>query len=106
MVDYISSDVKKYIVIIGPKTHTVGMNIRENLFGDNCLNLYEYFRDADALTADGVTLTETDMADIAAGNIPTSLMKEGDAVHLNAKGYSLLADKVYGKLYSLGYIPE
>ena len=106
MVDYISSDVKKYIVIIGPKTHIPNMSVRENLFGDNCLNLYEYFRDADALTADGVELTETDKADIAAGNIPTSLMREGDPVHLNAKGYSLLADKVYKKLNSLGYIPE
>lgn len=106
MVDYISSDVKKYIVIIGPKTHAPNMNVRENLFGDNCLNLYNYFRDADALTADGVELTETDKADIAEGNIPTSLMKDGDSVHLNAKGYSLLADKVYEKLNSLGYIPE
>lgn len=105
MVDYISSDVKKYIVIIGPKTHVYGMSIRENLFGDNCLNLYKYFRDADALTADGVVLTETDKADIAAGNIPKSLMRD-DNVHLNAKGYELLADKVYEKLNSLGYIPE
>ena len=58
------------------------------------------------MTADGVELTETDRADIAEGNIPTSLMKDGDKVHLNAKGYSLLADKVYEKLNSLGYIPE
>ena len=105
LVNYISSDCKKYIVIIGPKTHTVDIEVRENAFGDNCLNLYRYFRDAEALTTDGVELTETDISDIEAGNIPSSLMLD-DSIHLNAKGYELLANKVYEKLNELGYIPE
>ena len=48
-----------------------------------------------------ITPTEQDLADIAEGQIPTSLRT--DNVHLNQHGYTIVGTQVYTKGKSLGY---
>lgn len=52
----------------------------------------------------GITPTEQDTTDIAAGTIPSSL--RSDSVHLNADGYTAVGKFLADKIRSLGYMTE
>ena len=54
------------------------------------------------LTVAGITPTEQDETDIAAGTVPTSLRSDG--VHLNAAGYKALGTMLADKIVSLRYL--
>ena len=56
------------------------------------------------LTINGLTPTEQDTTDIAAGKVPESLRNDDDNVHLNAYGYTALGKMLADKIRSLGYV--
>lgn len=51
----------------------------------------------------GITPTQQDAADIAAGNVPTSLMASGSRVHFNANGYTVIGKLLVDKIRGMGY---
>ena len=76
----------------------------EAAFGNNCVNLREYCKEA-AYKDYKLTLTEQDRRDIASGEIPirfTYQNRHGEC-HLNSLGYKILGDLVYKKGVELGY---
>lgn len=76
-------------------------------FGEHYINVKPYLSSEEALKAKGLTVTEKDKEDIEAGRVPCSLRKsETDLIHLNDYGYTALAEKIYEKLQSLGYVEQ
>lgn len=99
----------KYIVIGLTWGYTsANDNINNHLreaFGDNFLDVKAYLASEQALTDAGITPTEEDLARIAGGHIPTSLIFS-DGVHFTSAGYTLIAQQVYEKMIELGYCAE
>ena len=80
-------------------------NINNHLreaFGGNFLDLKAYLASEQALIDAGITPTQEDLARIAGGHVPTSLIFS-DGVHFTSKGYELIAQQVYAKMIELGY---
>lgn len=74
-------------------------------YGNRYINLREYLANAETLKSAGVTPTQEDLERIEIGAFPKSLWQsESDNVHLNAIGYSLLANKVYETLQTLNWL--
>lgn len=72
----------------------------QQYYGNKYVNVRDYILNY-GLGDAGITPTTQDTADIAAGEIPTSL--RNDAVHFNAKGYEIVANLVYEHGKVLGY---
>lgn len=72
-------------------------------WGEHFLNTYDYLL-AHGLEDAGITPTEQDIADINAGDTPTSL--RSDEVHGTADMYKIIGRLVYEKLIELGYIAK
>lgn len=70
-------------------------------FGDHFLDIRSYFLE-DGLRDAGMDATDQDLADMAQGEIPSSLRV--DVVHGNSAFYRLIGEQVYKKLVELGYI--
>ena len=96
----------KYIVVGLTWGYTnANDNINNHLreaFGDNFLDLKAYLASEQALVDAGITPTEEDLARIAGGHVPTSLIFS-DGVHFTSAGYTLIAQQVYQKMLELGY---
>ena len=71
-----------------------------NTFGKYFLDIRRYILDF-GLDDMGITPTDDDIADIADGEIPRSLLS--DVVHFNEMGYELISRLVYQKGKGLGY---
>ncbi|WP_136440287.1 hypothetical protein [Pacificoceanicola onchidii] len=71
-------------------------------FGRRFVNLQEYLASYAALSEVEITPTAQDDADIAAGMVPDSL--RSDATHLNAAGYSLVANCIHNRAIELGFL--
>lgn len=80
----------------------------KNAYGDRFLNIIDYLASTQALQDLQITPTDNDIAYIAAGKVPPSLLNNSptDDTHLNDNGYKLLANKVHEKLIQLGYIEK
>lgn len=96
----------KYIVVgLTWGSRNSNDNINDHLrkaFGDNFLDLKAYLSSTQALTDAGITPTDEDLACIAGGQVPRSLIFS-DGVHFTSKGYELIAQQVYAKMIELGY---
>lgn len=104
MIAYSGSD--KYVVIgLTTRTYTPdAFAINEKLaehFGDNFLDIRKYLVE-NGLSDAGLTPTARDTEDISAGEIPSSLRKDG--VHGNNYYYTILARQLANKFTELGYI--
>lgn len=77
-------------------------------YGDRFMNMREYLSNEDNLAKVGITATDTDKENIAAGSLPQSLWASAsgtvDKVHLNANGYRLFAQGIYEKMIALNLI--
>jgi len=71
-------------------------------FGRRFVNLHEYLASYAALAEAGITPTAQDDIDIANGVVPTSL--RSDSTHLNAAGYTLVANCIYARLLEFGWV--
>lgn len=69
-------------------------------FGTHYLNVRKYLVNY-GLSDNNITPTAQDNADMADGNVPTSLLDDG--VHLNDYGYQAVANAVYQRGQELGY---
>ncbi len=99
----------KYIVVGLTWGYTnANDNINNHLreaFGEHFLDLKAYLASEQALADAGITPTQEDLARIAGGHVPTSLIFS-DGVHFTSKGYELVAQQVYKKMVALGYYAE
>lgn len=107
-VEYANNNGK--CVVIGLTSGNADKWVNENAalkneFGDNFLDLKAYLVSEQALADAGITPTDTDLADIAKGHVPTSLVVS-DGTHFNAKGYALIAQQLKNKMVELGYVAE
>ena len=73
-------------------------------YGERFIDARGYFT-SEGLADAGIEPTETDLAAIAEGKVPPSLMAD-DLLHLNAKGYELLGRLIYERMDALGYFGE
>lgn len=73
-------------------------------FGNKCINLREYFKEA-VFEDYNIEFTEQDRRDIISGEIPVRFTYNNrhKEVHLNSLGYKIMADLVYKKGVELGY---
>ena len=108
MIEYNDND--KYIVIGLTSKHYMSdvSEINSELskkYNNKFLDIRAKLLDIDYLTSMwNLILSEDDILDIKNGEIPSSLRI--DDIHFNAKGYEIIANLVYQKLNSLGYITE
>ena len=72
-------------------------------YGDRFIDIRKYLLEY-GLEDAGITPTDKDIADIANGEIPSSLRR--DYVHGNESYYKLLARQVFRKIIQLGYLPK
>ncbi len=79
-------------------------SMMEAAWGENYINLREYFTDIKFLNNYDIFLSESDMADIDEGRVPMCL--RSDDIHYNEKGYEILADIVYTRMKKLGYLAD
>jgi lysophospholipase L1-like esterase len=103
MIEYANS--KKYIIIgLTAKSYMPDVaNVNKTLshaFGRHFLDIRSYILQYGLQDA-GITATTQDNTDIANGEIPSSLRNDG--IHLNQKGYNVVANQVYQKGLELGY---
>lgn len=106
-ISYTCSD--KYIVVGLPYSNLSAANdALKAEFGEHFYDLKTYITSAQALIDAGVTATDDDTARIASGEIPPSLLNNypADTLHFNDKGYNVIANQLYQKLISLGYVTE
>lgn len=104
MSDFIGAVDKKYI-IIGITTGTAQTRsaletLLINTFGGHFVNARAYMSEQ-AIYDEGITPTESDLAEMAEGRTPGSL--RADATHLNDKGYDAIATLVYNRGKALKY---
>ena len=101
MVDKHASN--NYLVIIPFWNDYCDVPFRE-AFGDHCVS-FRLSAIGDGLAYESITPTSTDNEYIAKGEVPPSLLyyPNNPDVHLNAKGYDLLAHLLYEQGKSLGY---
>lgn len=105
MIAYSGSE--KYIIIgltsLDYMSDIDGVNrIMKEYWGDRYVDLREYMVTEQCLIDHGITPTETDIADIARGEIPASLRQ--DTIHGNQIFYDIVADMVAEKIDELGYL--
>lgn len=106
MIEYSNND--RYIVIgltakaYIPEVEEVN-NILKETYSSHFLDIRTYLLENGLKDAE-ISPTAQDTIDISNGEIPTSL--RSDDVHLNEKGYTIVAEQVYNKLIELGYIEE
>lgn len=77
--------------------------VMQNAWGDKYINLREYLA-TDGLNDAGLSPTEEDLAAIAEGSTPPSLLS--DTVHFNSTGYELVGRKIFERMNELGYFDE
>ena len=70
-------------------------------FGRRFVSIRQYLCEF-GLSDAGITPTTTDTANIAAGITPASLRV--DSVHLNASGYTVVANQVFNRIKEMGWI--
>lgn len=75
----------------------------EEAFGEHFLDIRSYLLE-NGLKDAGITPTSQDMADIAAGEIPSSLRV--DVVHGTPDFYRILGNQLYEKIEADGYLPQ
>lgn len=106
MIAYLGSE--KYIVVgltsqeMIPEVAAVNEELKE-AFGEHFLDVRTYFLEH-GLEDAGITPTEQDKADIAAGEIPSSLRV--DIVHGTPDFYRILGEQLYEKMLADGYLPR
>lgn len=95
----------KYIIIgLTYKNDIANINqTLQNKYGEHFLDIRSYIL-SNGLSDAGINPTQQDLIDIENGNIPSSLRY--DNVHFNAMGYNIIAQQLYNKLSSLGYITK
>ncbi len=71
-------------------------------WGEHFVDLREYMMTEQCLIDNGITPTETDLADLERGEIPASLRI--DSVHGNQTFYNIIAQMVAAKIRELGYL--
>lgn len=104
IIDYLGSS--KYIVVgitskgMVPEVEEANKALEE-AFGTHFLDIRTYML-THGLEDAGITPTEQDLADIANGEIPSSLRV--DVVHGTADFYTILGEQLYEKMRSNGYI--
>ncbi|MBO4433319.1 MAG: hypothetical protein J5852_07305, partial [Clostridia bacterium] len=76
-----------------------------NAFGDHCVDIKTIASTDEAFEYEGLTKTELDESMISQNRFPTSFRRVADEneVHLNDKGYDLLAHHLYLQGKALGY---
>lgn len=97
-------------IIIGLTTGTA--QSREDMeelmqakYGQRYINMRAYLSNRNTLENAGVEVTQTDLEKIAVGALPTSLWRDSsDYVHMNSKGYEIIANKIYQTMQSLGFL--
>lgn len=97
---------KKRWIVLGLSTGTAAARATMEArflqeYGERFLNIRAHLSSYTALSAESITPTSTDDADIAAGRVPLSL--RSDATHLNAAGYRRVGRAVYEKIKALGW---
>ena len=105
IIDYMTSANKEY-VIIGLTTQTAEYRgaydkLMFSEFGRRFINTREYIS-AYGLNDLSLTPTDEDTTAMSEGRIPPQLM--ADSVHLNANGYTVLANLVYKRLKEFGIL--
>lgn len=107
MIDYRGND--RYLIVI-PFIHWNKPNNQEMYtkfkaaFGDHAVDLIEYVQNG-AMEEAGLTVTDTDREEMELGLIPVSLRLNETSrteIHLNAKGYNLLANLLYEQGVKIG----
>lgn len=108
MIEYTNT---RKVVVIGMHRVDNGTNTVANLlqletlcgkvFGAKFIDWRKYLI-SNALSDAGITPTTADEQAISEGKCPPSLLS--DAVHLNATGYTLLANLIYNRMLELGMI--
>lgn len=111
MIENLEYEDKEYVIVCYPHFGLSSAIQRgeafEAKYGNRVVNLTELFRtDAEATFEKyGFTLTETDQADLAAGNLPTSLLIS-DGLHFNAVGNYILGCEIYETMLELGILTK
>ena len=106
MLEYLGTE--RYIVIgltslaLVPDVEPINKALAEE-FGTHFLDIRTYLLE-NGLEDAGIAPTVQDRADLAAGEIPSSLRV--DIVHGNEMFYRIIGEQVFLKLKELGYITE
>ena len=97
-------------IIIGLTTGTAQSRadmeaFMQEKYGTRYINMRAHLSNLDTLEKAGVEVTQTDLDKIAVGSLPTSLWRDSsDYVHMNSKGYEIVANKIYQTIQSLGFL--
>lgn len=105
MIKYSGS--KKYIIVgFTSKDYMSEVDevnaVLEAYWGKHFVDLREYMMTEQCLIDNGITPTEQDLADLAYGEIPSSLRT--DSIHGNQTFYNIIADMVGDRMEELHYI--
>lgn len=115
MIRHLNPNTPRYLVLSiinstaeGTGTSNYGLIAEANAelaaeFGDNYVDIRGYLI-ANGLSDAGITPTGTDLTNIAADTIPTSLRATADPLHLNAAGYAVVAAYLQSVLVVKGWI--
>lgn len=101
VIEHLAALHKRWLVISRPTgTDAIDQTYHDE-FGRRFISVRRYLVDYGLADA-GITATTQDTADIAAGNVPTSLRIDG--VHGNAAYYNIVAQQVNARLRELGWV--
>ena len=101
---------KRFLVMPLPRTNTDTTTLADRNaydsamfaeFGRRFVSIRQYLCNYGLADAN-ISPTAQDSTDIAAGIVPTSL--RADSVHLNAQGYTVVANQIFNRLNELGWI--
>ena len=111
MIENLDYENKEYVIVCWPHNELNDAIQRGNAFearyGNRVVNLTKIFRTDVEATFEkyGFTLTDTDRADLAKENIPSSLLIS-DGMHFNAVGNYILGCEIYEKMLELGILTK
>ena len=101
IVEHLTALNKRYLVISRPTSTDADDAAWFSAFGRRFVAIRAYMVEFGLQDA-GITPTSQDLADIAAGRIPSSLRV--DAVHWTAAGYTVMGNVIFNRLNELGWI--
>lgn len=97
-------------IIIGLTTGTAQSRknmeeLMQQKYGMRYINMRAFLSSKETLENAGIEITQTDLEKIEVGALPTSLWRDAsDYVHMNSKGYEIVANKIYQTMQSLGFL--
>lgn len=97
-------------IIIGLTTGTAQSRadmeaLMQEKYGQHYINMRAFLSNRETLENAGIEITQTDLEKIEIGALPTSLWRDAsDYVHMNSKGYEIVANKIYQTMQSLGFL--